>query len=225
MGKNRAIDDLVTAHLHLTSAIEEVLPTLPEHYAAEKAVLDAVYAEILAATKSRTCVGVKKTTNLQQRKAWAERADASIGKARLLLRATAPDTLREYFPETNAIASRKIDRLHAITKALTVSEHFAHAHLGTFQADFEALKAEGEPIFGATSVSVTEQKTEVERLKELKVRWEDQYQKLKLLIRGYFYASTTDWAKFFEEKRAKSVQGKDGAETAAPAAASVELAS
>jgi hypothetical protein len=226
MGTNRAIDDLMTAHLYLTSAIEPVLPALPELYATEKGVLDAVYAEIVAATKSRTCVGVQRTTNLQQRKAWAKRADVLIAKARLFLRATAPDTLREYFPEPTANASRKIDRLHAITKALTVSEHFGHAHLGAFKAELEALQAEGEPIFGAASASVTEQKTEVEKLTELKAKWEDQYQKLKLLIRGYFHSSSTDWAKFFDEKRqAKAVQGKDGAEPNAPEAAPVELAS
>ena len=53
-----------------------------------------------------------------------------------------------------------------------------------------------------------------------------QYQKLKLLIRGYFHASTTDWAKFFDEKRAaKAAQGRDGEEPAVPAASPVELAS
>lgn len=201
MGTNRAIDDLITAHLHLTSTLAPVLPTLPEHYAAGKAELDAVYAEIVTARRSRTCAGAKRTTNLHQRRAWAANADAGLSRARLYVRAAAPEAVHEYFPETTAAAHRMIDRLHAVNKALTVSEHFGHAHLGAFRAELEALRVEGEPIFGAASVSVAEQKTEVEKLKELKGKWEDQYQKLKLLIRGYFRNSSTDWAKFFCEKR------------------------
>jgi len=201
MPQYKSIDDLRTAHLHLTSSVEAQLPGMPEYIRAEKAALDAVYADIDAVSKSRTCVGVQKTTDLAQRNAWTERATATLSLAKHYLRTKAPETVREYFPEAGGIASRKIDRLHAVTKALTVSEHFGHAHLGEFRAELEALKVEGEAIFDAASVSVTGQKTEVERLKELKARWESQYQKLKLLFRGYFYGTTTDCAKFFDEKR------------------------
>jgi len=213
MTASRSIDDLRTAHLHLTNAVEAQLQEMPEYFRAEKAALDAIYAEIEPVHKARTCVGVQKTTDLAQRNAWAERATATLSLAKHYLRTKAPETVREYFPEAIGLASRKIDRLHAVTKALTVSEHFGHAHLGEFRAELEALRVEGEAIFGAASVSITEQKTEVERLKGLKARWDGQYQKLKLLFRGYFYGSDTDPAKFFTEKRSARVpNGRDEAE-------------
>jgi hypothetical protein len=219
MARNRSIDDLRTAHLHLSSSAEVLLAGMPEYLRAEKAALDAAYAEIDAVSKARTCVGVQRTTDLAQRNAWTDRAVATLSRAKLYLRAKAPDTVREYFPDPGGIAARKIDRLHAVTKVLTVSEHFGHAHLGDFQAELEALQAEGETIFGAASASATGQKTEVERLNGLKLRWEAQYQKLKFLFRGYFYGTTTDYAKFFDEKRlAKGPLAKDGngAASAAP---------
>jgi hypothetical protein len=223
---NRAIDEIETLNLYLTSTLTPVLPTLPEFYTVEMGILDALRTQILGVMKTRTCVGVQKATNLGQRKMWTEKADVSISRSKLYLRATAPDVLKEYYPESHAIASRKIDRLHVITKALTVSEHFGHTHLGAFRAEFEALKAEGVPIFDAASVAVVDQKTEVEKLQELKVKWEAQYQKLKFLIRGYFYNSSTDWAKFFDEKRlAKVTTAKDDASHVAATASPVELAS
>jgi hypothetical protein len=219
MPQYKSIDDLRTAHLHLTSSVEAQLPEMPEYLRDEKAALDAIYADIDAVSKARTCVGVQKTTDLAQRNAWTERATATLSLARHYLRTKAPETVREYFPEAGGVASRKIDRLHAVTKALTVSEHFGHAHLGEFRTELEALKVEGEAIFDAASVSVTGQKTEVERLKELKARWEAQYQKLKFLFRGYFYGTTTDFAKFFDEKRlARGAQGRDDNGTAADVA-------
>jgi hypothetical protein len=201
MTKNRSIDDLRTAHLHFAKSVEAQLLEMPEYFQGEKAALDAVFAEIEPVLKTRTCVGVQKTTDLAQRNAWTERAIATLARTKLFLRSKVPELVREYFPETAGIASRKIDRLYSVAKVLTVSEHFGHAHLGEFKAELEALRTEGEAIFGAASVSVTEQKTEVERLKELKARWESQYQKLKFLFRGYFYGTTTDHAKFFDEKR------------------------
>jgi hypothetical protein len=211
MVKNRSIDDLRTAHRYLTRSAEAQLWEMPEYIRAEKAALDAIYAELETVSKARTCVGVQKTTDLAQRTVWTERATATLARTKLFLRARAPETVREYFPEAVGSASRKIDRLHVVIKVLTVSEHFGHAHLGEFEAELEALRAEGEVIFGAASVSVTEQKTEVERLNGLKARWESQYQKLKLLFRGYFYGTATDCAKFFDEKRlARTAQDKDG---------------
>lgn len=217
MPKYRSIDDLKTAHLHLTSSVETQLLAMPEYFRTEKAALDAVYANIDAVAKTRTCVGVQKTTDVARRAAWSERATAVLSLAKHYLRNKAPETVREYFPEAIGLASRKIDRLHSVTKALTVSEHFGHAHLGEFRAELEALKTEGEAIFDATSVSVTGQKTEVERLKELKLRWEGQYQKLKFLFRGYFYGTTTDHAKFFDEKRhaPRGAGARDGDDAAA----------
>jgi hypothetical protein len=226
MLKNRSIDDLRTAHLHLASAVEAKLPELPEYLRAEMATLDAVYAEVDSAARSRTCVGVQKTTDLAQRNAWTGRAIATLARTKLFLRAKAPETVREYFPEPGGKASRKIDRLHAVTKVLTVSDHYGHAHLGDFRAELEALEADGEAIFGAASVSVTGQKTEVERLKELKLRWEGQYQKLRFLFRGYFYGTTTDYAKFFEEKRlVRGAPGRDGDAPAVVAPQPVAVAS
>jgi hypothetical protein len=226
MSRNRSIDDLRTAHLYLNSSAAAQLLEMPEYFRAEKAALDAAYAEIDAVSKSRTCVGVQKTTDLAQRNAWTERATTTLSLAKHYLRAKAPDTVREYFPEAVGLAFRKIDRLHAVTKVLTVSEHFGHAHLGEFRAELEALRVEGEAIFGAASVSVTGQKTEVERLQELKARWESQYQKLKFLFRGYFYGTTTDYAKFFDEKRlARSAQARDGADGTAATPEPTVLAS
>ena len=225
MGRNRSIDDLRTAHLHLAKSLETMLPSMPPYFGDQKAELEIIYGAIEAAAKARTCVGVKKTTDLAQRSAWAERATDVISRAKHFLRATAPDLVREYFPEAGGIASRKIDRLYAVSKALTVSEHFGHVHLGAFKAELEALKDEGEPIFGAASASATGQKAEVERLQEQKDKWEGQYQKLKFLLRGYFYGTATDWMKFFDDGRlAKSAAGKEPSETAT-AASGVALAS
>jgi hypothetical protein len=226
MARNRSIDDLRTAHLHLIKSLETVIITLPPYFGEQKVALDVIYADIEAASKARTCVGVQKTTDQTARSAWAERAADAISRAKHFLRATAPDLVREYFPEAGGVASRKIDRLHAISKALTVSEHFNHAHLGAFRAELEVLRLEGEPIFGAASASRTEQKTEVERLAGLKARWEDQYQKLKFLVRGYYHATATDWTKFFDDSRlAKCGPAKESAEQASPAASEVALAS
>jgi hypothetical protein len=216
MKRNRSIDDLRTAHLHLSSSVEAQLLEMPEYFRAEKAALDAVYAEIDAVSKSRTCVGVQKTTDLAQRNAWTDRAIAALSLAKHYLRTKAPELVRDYFPEILGIAARKIDKLHAVTKALTVSEHFGHAHLGELRIELEALKAEGEAIFGAASVSVTGQKTEVERLNGQKARWESQYQKLRFLFRGYFYGTEVDYAKFFYEKRlARAAQARDAGAGAA----------
>jgi len=234
MAINLSIDDLRSAHLHLDSSTEAELAEMPEYFRAEKAALDAAFAEVDSASKARTCVGVQKTNDLALRNDWTRRADATLVRAKFFLRAKAPETVREYFPEPGGIASRKIDRLHAVKKALTVSGHYGHVHLGDFKPKLEALMAEGETIFGAASVSVTGQKTEVERLKETRLRWESQYQKLKFLFRGYFYGTTTDYAKFFGEKRpGRGVQEKagdgtgtgTGTATATPAPQPVAMAS
>jgi len=218
MAKNRSIDDLRTAHLHLARSAEALLLEMPEYFRAEKAALDAAYAEIETAARSRTCVGVQKTTDIAQRREWTARAIAILSRTKLLLRAKAPELVREYFPEAVGVAFRRIDRLHSLTNLLIVSAHFGHAHLGELRAELEALKAEGEAIFGAASVSATVQKTEVERLQELKVRWESQYQKLKCLFRGYFYGTNTDHAKFFDERRlSRCAHARDGGNGAATA--------
>lgn len=216
MSATQSIDDLITAHLHLTSALGPSLPAMPEFYATEKAALDAVYAEIVGAHKARTRVGVRKTTTLLQRNAWADRADAAIARARHMIRATAPDALREYFPEKLPNTARRIDRLHAISRALTVSEHFGHAHLGDVRAELEAIRAEGEPIFDAASATVLEQNAEAARLRDLRDRWHAQYRKLKLLVRGYFCNTPTDWAKFFDEKRASRTGVREESPQAVP---------
>jgi len=225
MGKNRSIDDLRSAHLHFVKSVEAPIQDMPQHYRDEKAVLDAVFAEIEAVSRSRTFVGVQKKTDVAMCRDWTARATDALVRTRHFLLATTPENVREYFPEPGGPAARMIDKLHTIAKALTVSEHFEHAHLGAFKTEFEALKTEGEAIFGAASVSLTEQKTEVEKLKELRARWENQYQRLKLLFHGYFYGTSTDHMKFFGGKRfGKNVTGRNGSEeleaTASPTAAS-----
>jgi len=215
--RKRSIDDLRTAHLHLAKAVEAQLLGMPEYFQTEKAALDAIYAEVDAVVKARTCVGLRTTTDLAQRAEWAQRTTSALSRAKLYLRATAPQMVREYFPEAQGVAARKIDRLYAVTKALTVSEHFGHAHLGAFRGELEALRAEGEATFGAASVSLTEQKTEVERLNGLKARWEAQYQKIKLLFRGYFHGTANDYGKFFDDKRhARGAQAQGGNGAAVP---------
>ena len=224
MKKNRSIDDLRTAHLHLARSAEAQLLDMPEYFLEEKAALDAVYGEIEAAVRSRTCVGVQKASDFAQRKEWTSRAVAALSRAKLLLRAKAPELVRDYFPEVIGAASRRIDRLHYLTNILTVSEHFDHAHLGELRVELEALRIEGQAIFGAASVSTTVQKTEVERLRELKAQWEMQYQKLRFLFRGYFHGTATDYMKFFDEKRlARGAHARDGVgSAAAPAPAALD---
>jgi len=226
MKMNRPTDDLTTMHLYLNNTLGPVLRVMPEFFTVEVGLLHAYFTEILGTSKARTCVGVKKATDLAHRKAWTYKADDLISRTKLFLRATVPELVRDYLPENTGTASRKIDRLHILNKVLTVSEHFGHAHLGAFEPELEALVAEGSPIFDAASASVVEQKTEVEKLKELKLKWENQYQKIKFLVRGYYYNSSTDWTKFFDEKRAaKSATVKEEAQKATAIAPAVDLAS
>jgi 23S rRNA G2069 N7-methylase RlmK/C1962 C5-methylase RlmI len=199
---------------------------MPQYLVDEKNTFDAIYAAMEDTSKSRIFIGVQKTTDLALSNAWTEKATDALARAKLYLRATAPDKVREYFAESNGSNGRKIDHLYAICKVLTVSEHFGHAHLGAVKADLEALKTKGEAIFSAAAQSATEQKTEVERLKEQRERWETQYQKLKFLFRGHFHGTSTDWSMFFSEKRpARTASGKqNGDETAliqTPSAAAV----
>jgi hypothetical protein len=82
-----------------------------------------------------------------------------------------------------------------------------------------------EPLRVNPSTSAAGRKTEVERLKEMKLRWESRYQKLKYLLRGCFYGTATDWAKFFDEKRpGRGAPGKNG-DAAAVAPQPVAVAS
>jgi 23S rRNA G2069 N7-methylase RlmK/C1962 C5-methylase RlmI len=201
MKRTRSLDDLKSAQLHFDKSCETQIQSMPQYLVDEKNRLDAVYADMEGTSKSRIFIGVQKMTDLEQSNALVQRAASALSRAKLYLRATAPDKVREYFAESNGASGRKIDHLHAICKVLTVSEHFGHAHLGSFKAELEALKTEGEAIFSAAAQSATEQKTEVERLKEQREKWEIQYQRLKFLFRGHFHGTSTDWSMFFSEKR------------------------
>jgi len=202
MAKTRSIDDLRSAHFHLIKTVAGPLVDMEQYFRDQISRLEAVYANIESISKNRTGVGLKTSTHVVQSNLWTDNAGSLLSRVKLYLRAmTSPDVVREYFPENPSAASRKIDRLHAISKVLTVSEHFGHAHLGDFRAELEALKAEGEAIFGAASVSRSEQKTEVEKLTAMKQEWEGQYQKIKFLLRGYFHGTSVDYAKFFDDGR------------------------
>jgi hypothetical protein len=219
MTKSRSIDDLKSAHFHFFKTIQAPLTDMEQYFKDQILSLDRLYVSIVSISKDRTHVGVKRTTSVAASNDWIARADTLLSRIKHYLRAmTTPENVREYFPDAGGAASRKIDRLHAIAKVLTVSEHFAGAHLGSFKAELEAMQAEGEAIFGASSLSITEQKTEVEKLREMKDAWENQYQKIKYLLRGYFHGTSTDFAMFFDEKRSQR-NGSDAGETDAALAA------
>jgi hypothetical protein len=196
------MNDVKNAHFFFTKAVEGQLEILPQLLKDEIIQLDTYYDILDSTYKVRLGIGVQKSTNSVQTDEWSERVAILLSRTKWHLRAvTTPENVRMYFQETLGTACRKIDRLNAVIKVLTVSEHFGHAHLGAFRVELETLRAEGETIIGASSVSVTDQKTEVEKVKILKAKWETQYQRLRYLLRGYFHGTSTDYTKFFDEKR------------------------
>lgn len=209
MGRIRSMDDVRSAQFVFTKSIEAQLPELPSYIREQKAALDESFEALDAAHRARVCVGVEKQVGTAQSDAWTSRASSVLSRAKLFLRATAKEHVREYFPERPGNAARKIDKLHDVARILTVSEHFAHAHLGAFKDELAALKAEGEAIFRSASISLIGQKTEVERLRELRTKWEIQYQRLKYLIRGCFHGTSTDCSKFFDAPRLVKTSSAD----------------
>jgi len=210
MTQMNSMNDIKNAHFFYTKSVEGQLESLPLLLQDETTRLITDYDILDSTHKVRLGIGVQKTTNSIQSDDWSERVAVMLSRTKWHIRSvTTPENLRMYFQETLTTACRKIDRLNALIKVLTVSEHFGHAHLGPFRTELETLRAEGETIMGASSVSVADQKTEVEKVKMLKAKWETQYQRLRYLFRGYFHGTSTDYTKFFEEKRSARAPRND----------------